>query len=101
MKTRWDEEEALGQTAGLLAECGERGKNCWALHVVMDEVIESVGPSWLAHFITTTNNQAAASELQRYLKAHWPAYAELVEQLLEGTQWTKETNGFEKDFGED
>ncbi|OGF54463.1 MAG: hypothetical protein A2Z21_00700 [Candidatus Fraserbacteria bacterium RBG_16_55_9] len=101
MKTRWDEEEALGQSAELLAECGERGKHCWALHVVMDEVIESVGPSWLAHFMATTKNKAAAAELGGYLKSHWPAYAELVEQLLESTNWTRESNGLEKDFGDD
>ncbi len=102
MKRRWDdEEEALGQTAGLLAECGEKGKNCWALYVVMDEVIETVGPSWLAHFIATTKNKVAAVELQSYLQAHWPAYAELVEQLLAGTNWTRETDGLEKDFGDD
>lgn len=101
MKARWDEEEALGQSAELLVECGERAKHCWALHVVVDEVIESVGPSWLAHFIATTKNQAAAGELKSYLRAHWPAYAELVDQLLEGTNWDRETNGFEKDFGDD
>jgi IS1 family transposase len=100
MKTRWDEEEALGQTACLLVECGERGKRCWALHAVLDEIIERIGPSWIAHFLVTTKNKAAAVELQSYLTEHWPAYSELIEQLIAGASWTRGTNGFEKDFGE-
>ncbi len=101
MKKHWDEEEAIGQTASLLAECGERGPQCWALQVVLDEVIEKVGPSWLAHFIATTDNESAAVALEGYLKTHWPAYAKLVEQLGAGVNWTKETDGLIKEFGED
>lgn len=95
----WDEEEALGQTANLLAECGKRG--CWALRVVLDEVIEGLGPWWLAHFIATTPNKTAVAALEGYLKAQWPAYAEAVEQLIAAANWTKEANGLPKEFGED
>lgn len=101
MSVRWDEEEALDQTACLLAECGERGKSCWALQVVLDEVIQSVGPWWLAHFIATTPNRPAADALEEYLKAKWPAHAERVAQMIEATNWTEETNHLARELGED
>ena len=101
MKPRWDEEEALGQTTCLLAECGIRGKDCWALQVVLDEVIESVGPWWLAHFITTTPNRPAAAALESYLRARWPTHADSVEELIAAANWTKEGNSMAKEFGDD
>lgn len=101
MQRHWDEEEALGQSAALLAECGPRGQTCWALQVVLDEVIQSVGPWWLAHFLETTTNEAAASALQDYLKDRWPTYAELVDRLIETTHWTRETEELARDLGED
>lgn len=97
MNTPWDEEEALGQTANLLVECS--GRDCWALRVVLDEVIGSLGPWWLAHFIATTQNKSAAAALEGYLQTHWPAYAESVEQLIAAASWTKETN-LAREFGE-
>jgi len=99
MNKLWDEVEALEQTASLLVECAD--KHCWALRVVLDELIESVGPSWLAHCIATTKNKAAAAALGRYLRARWPAYAQSVEQLMASTRWTRESNNMTKDFGED
>lgn len=81
-----------------MVECANR--DCWALRVVLDEVIESLGPWWLAHFIATTQNKAAAAALENYLKIHWPAYAESVEQLIAAASWTKETN-LAREFGED
>lgn len=101
MTKRWDEEEALGEAATLVAECGERSKDCWALQTVLDELIEFVGPWKLAHFIATTPNKAAATALERYLETHWPDYAHSVEQLIEATNWAKEGERLEREFGAD
>jgi len=98
-KTPWDEQEALGQSANLLAECSNKG--CWALRLVLDEIIEGVGPSWVAHFIATAKNKAAAGALESYLRTHWPAYAQSVKQLIASTNWTKENEEIEKEFGGD
>jgi hypothetical protein len=101
MNPRWDEEEALGESVDLLVECGERGRSCWALRAVLDEVIARVGPWWLANFIATTPNKPAASAMEEYLATYWPAYAESVEQLIAASNWTKDANSMAKEFGED
>jgi hypothetical protein len=99
VKTPWDEQEALGQTANLLADCSNKG--CWALRVVLDEIIESVGPSWVAHFLATAKNKPAAEALASYITTHWPAYAQTVQQMIASTNWSKETDSIAKEFGDD
>ncbi len=99
VKTPWDEQEALGQSANLLAECSQKG--CWALSVVLDEIVESVGPNWIAHFIATNQNPQASGALKDYLKMHWPTYAQSVDQLITSTNWNKETDKIPQEFGED
>jgi hypothetical protein len=101
MTRRWSEEEVLDQTACVMAECSERATRCVALQIVLDELIESVGPWKLAHFIATTPNKAAATALERYLGTHWPNYSYTVEQMLAATHWTKETHELEREFGGD
>lgn len=101
IRVRWDEQEALGKSAQLLAECGERSSQCWALQAVLDAVIEGVGPWWLAHFLATTPNREAAEALEGYLEERWPAYAETIEQLMVATDWSGETSELERDFGGD
>ncbi len=102
MTTRsWDDEEVLDQTACLVTECGERASRCWALQMALDELIGHVGPWKVAHFIATTPNKAAATALERYLEIHWPNYAYTVEQMLAATNWTKEADELEREFGGD
>jgi hypothetical protein len=101
MEKRWDEQEALEQSARQLAECGEKGSECWVLRMVLDEVIESVGPWWLAHFISTTQNEEAASALKGYLVSRWPAHAEMVDNLIKAASWTKEERELARELGED
>lgn len=98
---RWDLDEALGKSTDLLIECGERGMTCWALQAVLDEIIHSGGPWWLAHFLQTTPNETAAQALRGYLQAYWPAYWESVNGLMAATRWTRESEDVPRDFGED
>ncbi len=103
VNVRWseNEQEMLGKSADLLAECGERGLECWALQAVLDELITKVGPWWLAHFIATTPNKAAAAALEGYLQKHWPAHAEATRQLITAADWSREASELERDFGGD
>ncbi len=101
MTKRWDEEEALGKAATLVAECGERSKDCWALQTVLDELIEFVGPWKLAHFIATTTNPTAATALKRYLEAHWPDYLRSIKEMIAATSWKKGEEELEREFGDD
>ncbi|GBC75878.1 hypothetical protein HRbin07_00070 [bacterium HR07] len=98
---RWSEEEILDQTACVMAECGEQATRCFVLQVVLDELIESVGPWKLAHFLATTKNQAAATTLERYLEKNWPDYAHKVAELLEAAAWQKGEEELEREFGGD
>lgn len=101
MTKRWDEEEALGRAATLVAECGERSKDCWALQTVLDELIEFVGPWKLAHFIATTPNKDAALALEQYLETHWSDYARSVAEMIEAANWKKGAEEIEREFGDD
>jgi GAF domain-containing protein len=101
MTRRWSEEEILEQTTCVMAECGERATRCAVLQLVLDELIESMGPWKLAHFIATTKNQAAAAALEKYVEMHWPDYARKVTELLEATAWQKGEEELEREFGGD
>lgn len=101
MTRRWSEEEVLDQTACVMAECSERATRCVALQIVLDELIESVGPWKLAHFIATTPNKAAATALERYLGTHWPDCARSVEGMIEAASWQKGEEEIEREFGGD
>ncbi len=98
---RWSEEEILDQAACVMAECGARATRCFVLQVVLDELIESVGPWKLAHFIATSKNQAAATALGKYLEQNWPDYAHSVEEMIEAASWKKGEEELEREFGED
>ncbi len=98
---RWSEEEILDQATCVMTECGERATRYAVLQVVLDELIESVGPWKLAHFIATTENQAAAAALEKYVEMHWPDYAHKVKELLEATAWQKGEEELEREFGGD
>jgi len=98
---RWSEEEILDQATCMMTECGERATRCAVLQLVLDELIESVGPWKLAHFIATTKNQAAAAALEKYVELHWPDYAHKVTELLEATAWQKGEEELEREFGGD
>jgi hypothetical protein len=84
-----------------MTECGERATRCAVLQVVLDELIESVGPWKLAHFIATAPNKAAATALEHYLEIHWPDCAHSVERMLEAATWKKGEEELEREFGED
>jgi GAF domain-containing protein len=101
MTRRWSEEEILEQATCVMAECGERATRCAVLQLVLDELIESVGPWKLAHFIATTKNQAAAAALEKYVEMHWPDCAHKVAELLEATAWQKGEEELEREFGGD
>lgn len=98
---RWNEEEVLDQTACMMIECGERASRCLVLQIVLDELIESVGPWKLAHFIATAPNKAAATALEHYLEIHWPDYAHSVERMIEAVTWKKGEEELEREFGDD
>ncbi len=98
---RWSEEEILDQAACVMTECGERATQCFVLQIVLDELIESVGPWKLAHFIATSKNQAAATALGKYLERYWPDYAHKVMEMLEATSWQKGEEELEREFGDD
>ena len=98
---RWSEEEILDQTACVMVECGTRADRCAVLEIVLDELIESMGPWKLAHFIATTPNKTAAVALGRYLEAHWPDYAHSVEEMIEAASWKKGEEELEREFGGD
>jgi hypothetical protein len=84
-----------------MAECGERASRCIVLQIVLDELIESVGPWKLAHFIATASNKTAATALERYLEIHWPDYARSVESMIEAATWRKGDEELEREFGDD
>lgn len=98
---RWSEEEILDQAACVMTECGERATRCVMLQIVLDELIERVGPWKLAHFIATSRNQAAAMALGRYLEQNWPDYAHKVTEMLEAATWQKGEEELEREFGGD
>ncbi len=98
---RWSEEEILDQAACVMTECGERATRCVMLQIVLDELIERVGPWKLAHFIATSKNQAAAAALGRYLEQNWPDYAHKVTEMLEAATWQKGEEELEREFGGD
>src|SRR5574337_690545 len=96
-----NEQEAISETATLIAECGQRGSTCWALHEVMDSMLKSLGPWWIANFLETSTNEQAKKALLDYLETNFAAEAEIVEQLVSATHWRSTKSGFEKDFGGD
>jgi hypothetical protein len=97
----WNEEQSIAESATLLAECGNRGQSCWALQEVLDSIIESVGPWWIAHFMETSTNEKAKKALMAYLEKHRPADGEIVDQLVTAVHWRSAKSGLEKDFGGD
>lgn len=101
MTRKWSEEEILDQAACLMTECGERATRCIMLQIVLDELIESVGPWKLAHFIATSKNQTAAAALEKYLEQNWPDYAHKVTEMLEAATWRKGEEELEREFGGD
>ncbi len=98
---RWSDEDMLEQTTCAITECGERATRCFVLQMVLGELIESVGPWKLAHFIATTKNQAAATALEKYVEGHWPDYAHKVAELLEAAAWKRGEEELEREFGGD
>jgi hypothetical protein len=98
---RWSEEEILDQAACVMTECGERATRCVMLQIVLDELIESVGPWKLAHFMATSKNQAAATALGKYLERYWPDYAHKVTEMLAAASWRKGEEELEREFGGD
>lgn len=102
MLTRqWSEEEILDQAACVMTECGERATRCFVLQIVLDELIESVGPWKLAHFLATTKNHTAAAALSHYLERNWPDCAHKVTEMLEAASWQKGEEELEREFGGD
>lgn len=96
-----DDLTIINNSACLLAECGEKGNSCWAIQEILDALIESVGPWWIANYLETCENEDAKKALMGYLEANWPAEAEVVEQILQAAHWRSAKSGLEQDFGGD
>ena len=52
----------------------------------LDEIIMKLGPHEVAHFLTTTSDNEAATCLSTYLEMHWPEYQVLIERMMIAAQ---------------
>lgn len=66
----------------------------------LDQTIQKVGPHHVAHFLTTAADPSTAEILRLYLSQYWPAYLELIDQLIRAARRSPENEDLKSDFGQ-
>lgn len=69
----------------------------------LDQLIYSLGPFPVAHFLVRSNDAKAVAALRRYLHTHWRAWANFIEQMIAAARRDRDSIFDEiiRDFGGD